>query len=61
MNRLIDESEGDWRDGFGALSAEETESLREAAAASRERFDESAGDRQTAAIDRLVGTTDGDE
>jgi len=54
IDRLIDESGGDWRDGFGSLSTEETESLREAAEASRERFNESAGDRQTAAIDRLA-------
>ena len=58
IDRLIDESEGDWRDGFGSLSAEETDSLREVAGASRERFDESAGDQQTAAIDRLAGTGD---
>ncbi|RLM62756.1 antitoxin VapB family protein [Halorubrum sp. Atlit-26R] len=65
LDRLIDESEGDWREGFGSLSAEEAESLREAAAASRERFDESATERQTAAIDRLAdgvdeGRSDGD-
>ncbi|ELZ41332.1 hypothetical protein C463_13844 [Halorubrum californiense DSM 19288] len=58
IDRLIDESEGDWRGGFGSLSAAEADSLRGAAAASRERFDESAGDRQAAAIDRLGGTVD---
>ncbi|KDS91321.1 hypothetical protein FK85_03705 [Halorubrum saccharovorum] len=61
IDRLIDESEGDWRDGFGSLSTEEADSLREAAAASRERFDESAGDRQTAAIDRLAGSSGDDQ
>ncbi|TKX42810.1 antitoxin VapB family protein [Halorubrum sp. ARQ200] len=58
IDRLIDESEGDWRDGFGSLSAKEADSLREATAASRERFDESATERQTAAIDRLAGAVD---
>jgi predicted CopG family antitoxin len=58
IDRLIDESEGDWRDGFGSLSAEEADSLREAAAASRERFDESASARQAAAVDRLAGAVD---
>lgn len=58
IDRLIDASEGDWRDGFGSLSAEEADSLREAAAASRERFDESASDRQTAAIDQLADGVD---
>jgi len=65
IDRLIDESEGDWRDGFGSLSAAEADSLREAAGASRTRFNESAGERQAAAIDRLADasgkdTTDGD-
>ncbi|QWC19098.1 antitoxin VapB family protein [Halorubrum sp. 2020YC2] len=42
IDRPIDESEGDWREGFGSLSAEEADSLREAVAASCDRFDESA-------------------
>lgn len=54
IDRLIDESEGDWRDGFGSLSTEAAESLREGADTSRTRFNESAGDRQTAATERLV-------
>ncbi|ELZ44298.1 hypothetical protein C464_15735 [Halorubrum coriense DSM 10284] len=58
IDRLIDESEGGWREGFGSLSPEAADSLREGAAASRERFDESAGDRQTAAIDRLADPDD---
>jgi len=61
IDRLIDESGGDWRDGFGSLSAEETESLREAAAASREQFNESAGDRQIAAFDRLADAPEASE
>jgi len=58
IDRLIDESEGDWRDGFGSLSTEDADSLREAAAASRKRFNESADRRQTAAIERLAGEVD---
>ncbi|OTF02445.1 antitoxin VapB family protein [Halorubrum sp. SD612] len=58
IDRLIDESEGDWREGFGSLSTEEADSLREAAAASRERFDESASERRAAAIDRLAHGAD---
>ena len=58
IDRLIDESEGDWRDGFGSLSTGGADSLREAAAASRKRFNESAGERQTAAIERLAGEVD---
>jgi predicted CopG family antitoxin len=60
IDRLIDESEGDWRDGFGSLSAAEADSFRESATASRERFDESAGDRQAAAIDRMADASDRD-
>ncbi|MEZ3165296.1 antitoxin VapB family protein [Halorubrum sp. RMP-47] len=59
IDRLIDESESDWREGFGSLPPEAADSLREAAAGSRERFDESAGDRQTAAVDRLADPDDG--
>ena len=58
IDRLIDESEGDWRDGFGSLSAAEADSLRETATRSRERFGESAGTRQAAAIDRLADAGD---
>lgn len=58
IDRLIDESEGDWREGFGSLSAAEADSLREAATASRERFGESARDRQAAAVDRLASAGD---
>ncbi|GAB7009778.1 antitoxin VapB family protein [Halorubrum trueperi] len=61
LDRLIDESEGDWRDGFGSLSTEEVESIRESATASRKRFNESAAERQAAAIDRFADSSDGDE
>lgn len=66
IDRLIDESDGDWRDGFGSISSEEAGSLQEAAAASRQRFNESAGERQAAAIDLLAdapdeAVTDGDD
>lgn len=66
IDRLIDESEGDWREGFGSLSTEDADSLRAAAATSRKRFNESAGERQTAAIERLADASgedvvDGDD
>ncbi|MBP1922635.1 putative CopG family antitoxin [Halorubrum alkaliphilum] len=35
IDRLIEESGGDWREGFGTLPAEETEALREATRESR--------------------------
>jgi predicted CopG family antitoxin len=60
IDRLIDESEGDWREGFGSLSAEDAESLREAAETAREGFNESAAARQTEAIDRFGAGPDED-
>lgn len=53
LDRLIDETAGDWRDGFGSLSAEEADSLRAAAERSRERFDRAASRRQQRATDQL--------
>lgn len=60
LDRLIDESEGDWRDGFGSLATEEVDSIREEAIASRKRFNESAAERQATAIDRFADASDSD-
>ncbi|WP_255331282.1 antitoxin VapB family protein [Halorubrum sp. AJ67] len=46
LDRLIDETGGDWRDGFGSLSSGEADSLREAADRSRQRFDRAESRRQ---------------
>lgn len=39
VDRLIDDSGGDWREGFGTLSTAEAETLREAAARARGESD----------------------
>ncbi|QAU13237.1 hypothetical protein EKH57_11160 [Halorubrum sp. BOL3-1] len=54
-----DDSGGDWREGFGSLSAEEADSLREAATESRKRSNESVRKRQTAATDRSADASGG--
>jgi predicted CopG family antitoxin len=60
IDRLIDESEGDWRDGFGSLSSADATALREAAETSRERLNESGTERQAEAIDRFGEDADAD-
>jgi len=60
LDRLIDESGGDWREGFGSVFPDEADALREATAASRTRLDESTADRQDAAIDRLANAAEDD-
>ncbi|WP_425492681.1 antitoxin VapB family protein [Halorubrum rutilum] len=60
IDRLIDESEGDWREGFGSLSTADADALREAAGASRERLNESGVERQAEAIDRFGEDADAD-
>jgi len=58
IDRLIDEGEGEWREGFGSLSSADATALREAAETSREGFDESGAERQAEAIDRFGGGDD---
>ncbi|GAB6879554.1 hypothetical protein JCM17823_18280 [Halorubrum gandharaense] len=58
IDRLIDESGGDWREGFGSLSPEETNAVREAALASRDRLGEDAAARGSEAADRLAARRD---
>ena len=58
IDRLIDESGGDWREGFGSLSPEKTEAIREAALASRDRLAEDAAARSSEAADRLAERRD---
>ena len=60
IDRLIDESGGDWREGFGSLSTDKADSFQDAAAASRKRFNESAAERQAGAIDRFADASGAD-
>jgi len=58
VDRLLDESSRDWREGFGTLPAEEGEELERLVAESRERTGEGLSTRQRDALEALSG---GDE
>jgi predicted CopG family antitoxin len=61
INRLLDETTADWRDGFGTLDADETEELKQAAEASRNWTSEGLVTRQEKALSDLSGAEDIDE
>ena len=46
IERLLEESPTDWREGFGSLSAENTEELERVAERSRQSFGEGLLERQ---------------
>ena len=54
VNRLLDESTAEWRDGFGSLPEAEGEELERLVAESRERLDEGLSARQTKALEALA-------
>ena len=53
VDRLLDEREPDWREGFGTLSEEEADELREAVTESRRSTGAGLAGRQTEALDRF--------
>ena len=55
VNRLLDESTVEWRDGFGSLPEAEGEELERLVAESRERLDEGLSARQTRPLEALAG------
>lgn len=58
MNRLLDESTDDWRDGFGTLSTADAKALEEAVAASREEMSDGLAKRQQEAFKELADVGD---
>lgn len=59
MNRLLDESTVDWREGFGTLDADEAEELERAANTSRTQLSDGLAARQQEALEDLeTGDTD---
>jgi predicted CopG family antitoxin len=60
VDRLIEDSTADWREGFGTLSAAEAAELERAAERSRERVGEGTADRQARAIAEMA-EDDGDD
>ena len=62
MDRLMDETTPDWREGFGTLSEAEGEDLEEAVRESREATNKGLKERQREALEELSEVDDdGDE
>lgn len=54
IDRLLDDWEADWREGFAALSEGEADELSERTVESRRVTGAGLADRQATAIDRVV-------
>jgi predicted CopG family antitoxin len=61
MNRLLDETNADWRDGFGTLDADEAEELERTVERSRRQTSDDLATRQREALEELSNTEDADE
>lgn len=59
IDRLLAETEADWRDGFGTLSGTEGDELERLVVEHRDELDAALGDRQRRAVDEMEA--DGDE
>lgn len=53
VDRLLDESSSDWRDGFGTLPDDEAEELERVVTTSRSQLSDALEERQTRVIDDL--------
>ncbi len=53
MNRLLDETKGDWREGFGTLDTDDAAELEELTAQSRKRLQGGLETRQQKALHEL--------
>ena len=61
VDRLLNEREADWREGFGTLSAEEASDLRSVTEAVRDRTAADLAARQARANEQLSEALDDDE
>lgn len=61
VNRLLDETTADWREGFGTLDADEADELERAVEKSRKRTSDGLTARQQEALEELSETGDADE
>ena len=61
MDRLLDETKVDWREGFGTLGADEAEELERAVETSRGQTSAGLRERQREALEELSETEDIDE
>lgn len=61
VDRLMDESTPDWREGFGTLSDEASDELERIAEQSRDETASSLSERQREAVEALSEVSDADE
>lgn len=61
MNRILDETQAEWHEGFGTLDPAEAEELEQVAEASRNMMDTGLVARQQAALEELSNTGNADE
>jgi len=61
VNRLLDESTADWREGFGSLSTDEAGDLEEFAREAREGLGTGLSDRQAGVVEALAEVESDDE
>lgn len=58
MNRLLDETKGDWREEFGTLDTDDAEELEQLVAQSRDRLNEGLVTRQQKTLEELSDAGD---
>jgi predicted CopG family antitoxin len=61
VNRLLDESTPDWREGFGSLPGDEAEELAEIAERSRRTTSAGLAERQAEALEAFAEVESDDE
>ena len=61
MDRLLDETTADWREGFGTLTEQDAHELRELVADSRDRTGNGLSARQEEALDTMHNRETEDE
>ena len=61
MDRLLDESMVDWRNGFGTLNEQDAEELEAIVTDSRAQLADGLSTRQRAALDELAEVEEDDE
>lgn len=60
VERLLDESTADWREGFGTLPEKDATEIERFVTESRDRTSEGTATRQQEAIEELSSVTDGE-
>jgi predicted CopG family antitoxin len=61
VDRLLDETKAEWRDGFGTLATNEADELERAVKRARKQASAGLADRQQKALEEMVAAGDTDE